>query len=463
MKGRLNKIYPVERIEGNGNLIITLDERERILGITFSAAELRGFENICIGRMIWEMPGITSRICGICSVSHTLASVLAAENVLNAKVPETAVLQRTLLNFGQIIYSHIEQLFLLSSPEWLKKEGIKDIIDLVKRKKELFEIGLAVKKTAYNLITEIGGSLISPATVIPGGMTKALTIEAGESLYKIANESLNNALKLFEVILDGLNFIKNKNQKFDNITNYFLFLGSKFNPVFMSDKVFIIDNKLAHISEFEVCDYKKHIIEGIREYSHSKFPYLASKGYPEGIYTVGPIARFLGTEKYETNNAERCAKVLRSLVNNGNLTGYFNAAIRGVEIVYAIEKSLEILHNKKLFGREYRIKVERREGRGVGAVEAPRGTLIHEYECDDLGKVTYANFIVATTHNSSAINYGLELSVSKFKGEKISDVLIKEAKEAVRNYDPCLSCATHIVKVKVEKLINKIDVINETT
>jgi len=170
-------IEPVTRIEGHGKITVFLDDKGDVRDAQFHVTELRGFEQFCIGRTLWEMPGLTARICGICPVSHILASAKACDAILAVQIPPTAVLLRRLMNLGQMVQSHALSFFYLSAPDfllgWDSDPATRNVVGLVAANPELARKGIRLRSFGQEIIDRLGGKRIHPGWAVPGGVNQA--------------------------------------------------------------------------------------------------------------------------------------------------------------------------------------------------------------------------------------------------------------------------------------------------
>jgi len=403
-------IEPVTRIEGNAAIEIRDDK------VLFKVVELRGFEKFLEGRAFEELPKLTARICGICPVSHSMASVKAIESAFGVEIPERAEMLRRLLLLAQTIQSHTLHLFFLSLPDFYPVED-KNVLGLAKVKKELVNSSISLRKIAQSMVEELAVRAVHPE-VIPGGVVRDLSEEkAGKFL-----DELKKSLKIVDEVRSEIRELFKDSES--NIETGYLSLVNNGSVDFYSGELVAVDEKGNEFLKFTAEDYDKHIEEKVEPFSYLKFPYLNGK-----MYRVGPLAR-LNIGKLDTDIASEEQKNVFGSVRHETLL--YNYA-RFIELIYSIEKAIELLENLK--AGKVREKVEIKSGEGVGVIEAPRGTLIHHYRINDKGLLEWADLIVATVQNNPAINAELNEVYKKHGVEKLETV--------VRAYDPCLSCASH--------------------
>jgi len=388
-------IEPVTRIEGNA-VIEVKDGR-----VYFKVLEFRGFEKFLEGRSFEYLPMITARICGICPVAHAVASARAVENAFKIEVSERVEDLRRILLLAQTIQSHALHIFFLALPDYFNTDSFLGL------PKELVKLGVKLRKVANEIVSRIAVRPVHPEVVV-GGVAKDLDRNYVDKLKSILNELKQNIDKL-EVLKGG---------EILSETAY-LSLHTKGLMDFYGSSLKCYDGD---IFEFKPEDYQNYLEEKVEPFSFAKFPYLKGK-----VCRVGPLAR-LNLNKVDTDIAKELSEQFKQIRHETLMYNY----ARLVELVYCIEKAIEIMEN--LRSGEIRQTVKPTAGVGVGVVEAPRGTLIHHYEFNDKGLLTKANLIVPTTINNTAINN--DLSVMYNKGCRDFEVI-------VRAYDPCLSCSTH--------------------
>lgn len=442
-------IDPVSRVEGHGKVTIELDEQGNAVASRFHVQEFRGFEKFCEGRMVWEMPVITSRICGICPVSHHLAAVKATDHLLGVEIPPAAVMLRELMHLGQFINSHSLHFFYLTAPDLLFGPDAdpveRNIAGVLVHYPELAQKAIRLRQIGQDMIERVGGRSIHPVTAIPGGISKPLSHEDRFIMLK----QLDEALSLTGLALDTC---KKFFEDYSGLVPAFGSLSGKYLALVKNDSLELYEGKLRltesggnTVEEFDPAGYLDYIGEYTSDYSYAKFPYYKKEGREKGLYRVGPLARLNVAEKIDTPVAGRELQQFKELGKESsvNETMYYHYA-RIIELVYAVERSRELLQDDTIVSRKTRVPVERRAGEGVGVMEAPRGTLIHHYWADDLGRIERVNIIVSTAHNNAAINKSAhEVAKAFIKGGEIREGFLNRVEMVIRCYDPCLSCSTH--------------------
>lgn len=456
-------IEPVTRIEGHAKISVHLNENNQVQDARLHVTEFRGFEKFVEGRTIWEMPDITSRICGICPVSHQLGAVKAADNLVNAEIPKAAKKLRDLLHMGQIFQSHALSFFYLSSPDLLlgydtnpAKRNIKGVLE---EDPELAKRGVSMRSFGQNVIEALGGKKVHPEFVIPGGVNKNLDEDKGKNL-------LEESKPLIGELRDTIDKLNNIYKQLDEETlnyatyptQYMGLVDDKSGLEHYDGQLKLVGEEGRFLEKIKPSNYENIISERSKDWTYLKFPYYNELGFDEGQYRVGPLARLNVADDIGTELAREEWKRYKELAEGDvqEKTIYYHYA-RLIEMLYCLERIQNLLNNDLVYNGTTSTPVEPSKGEGVGVIEAPRGTLIHHYEADDQGTIQNANFIVATTHNNAAMNNGVRMAAEKFvDGPEISEGVLNKLESVIRCYDPCLSCSTH----SLGKMPMKVELVN---
>ncbi len=451
-------IEPASRLEGEAKISIFLDENGNVKDAFFQVIELRGFEQFCIGRPVEEMPRITSRICGVCSWAHHMASAKAADIVFGREITETARRIRELSYNAHIIYSHTIHFYIMAAADFLLSPEIspsrRNIIGLLKERPEIVKQALKLRLNTKRIQEIIGGKATHPTAMIPGGVSKPVSLEERDEIAKLVRENLELAEKGLELFENEI-YEKFKDEILaeENIlrTYYVGLVDERDCYNFYDGLIKVVDPNGKEYAKFKSHEYRNHIAEHVESWCYSKFPYLKNVGWKgfvdgveSGIYRVGPLARLNVTDECFGEKAnEHLKKMREELGNPVHHTLAFHWA-RLIEILDASERMLELLSDDTIIGGDILNTEGEYAGEGVGVVEAPRGLLIHHYIADENGLVKNANIIVATTCNMAAINLSVKNAAKRYiKRGKISDKVLNMVEIAFRAYDPCLACATH--------------------
>lgn len=441
-------IDPMTRIEGHGKVTIHLDDSGTVESARFHVMEFRGFEKFCEGRMVWDMPLITTRICGICPTAHHLASVKACEAVFDVELPAAAKKLHELLILGSGLEDQALHFFFLAAPDFVlgpDSDPLKrNVLGIVEANKDLAIKAIRLRKIGKNIVERVGGSSIHPVTAIPGGMSKSITGDDRYSMLKDADEAISYAELALDIAKDLFIKYADLAPSFANFDS--LYMGLTKDGMFeeYDGAIRVVDKDGAIVADFSPQDYANYIDEAVEDYSWAKFPYWKSGGE---TYRVGPLARLNVATNIDTPKAKVAFDEFKAIGNGKPLSGslYYHYA-RVIELLYKAEKIKELLQDDEIMSQDVRVKVDRKAGEGVGVVEAPRGTLIHHYQADDFGKLVKANLIVPTTHNNKAIDTAIAMAAKdNIKGKKLNEGVLNLVEMAARCYDPCLSCATHAI------------------
>jgi NAD-reducing hydrogenase large subunit len=451
-KTRTITISPVTRIEGHAKITIQLDDAGNVTDTQFHVVEFRGFEKFCEGRFFAEMPQITARICGICPVSHLLASAKACDAVLGAAIPQPAKLLRELLHMGQLTQSHALSFFHLSAPDLLlgydADPAIRNVVGLIQQHPGIAIKGVRLRKYGQEIIKHTGGRKIHPDFPIPGGVNKALTVAERDEMRKGLPEA-------FEHAKFALDLIKKYQEAHHDEVETFASFDSNYMGLVQPDGALEHYDGNLRFSDLNgkiVMDqvppdkYLDVIAEATEPWSYLKFPFIKRLGYPAGIYRVGPLARLNLADKISTPQAGAALREWKSGRHGVRRSSFYYHWARLIELLYALERIQQLLDDPDICSTDIMVNARPANAQGVGVIEAPRGTLFHHYWVDGDGRVEKANLIVATGHNNLAMNRAV-LSVAKkyVKGNELKEGMLNRVEAAIRCYDPCLSCSTHAV------------------
>jgi NAD-reducing hydrogenase large subunit len=445
-------IDPLTRVEGHGKITIQLDERGEVTDAKFHVTQFRGFEKLCEGRPYYEMPSLMERICGICPVSHSLASAKACDALLGVRIPPTAVKLRRALTCGQFIQSHALSFFHLSGPDLVLGMDAEperlNIFGLMESRPEIALAGVKLRKIGQTIIELLAGKRIHPSVVVPGGVNAPLTADRRDEMLKLIPEAMEIVLGALSWFKASLEDHRPEIRTFANFPSMFMGLvDEKGNLELMEGNLRFIDykgNKVA--DQVAPKDYQEYLAEAVEPWSFLKSPYFKALGYPEGIYRAGPAARLNVCEGCGTPLADQEWAEFRSLERGPVLSSFHNHYARLVEILYCIETLNDLLNDPEILLPRVRASAQPNFTEGVGVVEAPRGTLFHHYRVDDHGLMTWANLIVATGNNNLAMNRGVLQTAKQFvHGREITNGALNRVEAVIRTFDPCLSCSTHAV------------------
>ncbi|MFC2162268.1 Ni/Fe hydrogenase subunit alpha [Candidatus Altiarchaeota archaeon] len=416
----MKKLIPhyIAKIEGHGSLKIDFTEDTAELGIHEGE---RLFEAMLVGRQLEDAVFIPQRICGVCPTAHNMGSIKALEHALEVEVSETTRNFRKLMLCGQMIQSHALHLFFLVLPDYIREDSALALID---SDPEKFQLALNLKKIGDKMVEVIGGRPVHPITPCVGGFTQLPDEDVLESLRKDVELMINDGIKAL-----GL-FAGFKYPELDRETDY---------VSIQADSKYGFYGGLMNSSSgevFEIKDYKDHVKEVVKPYSTAKFGL-----HHKHEMMVGAIARVnLHSQYLNPLTREGLAKTEIVFPSNNS---FHNNLAQAVEILHFLEEAGKLLSTILDDGiGEYDAGYEVQAGYGVGAVEAPRGTLYYGYEVDDNGRIQHADIITPTVQNLSNIEGDCRALLQTTKDKpvnkrrKLLDMLI-------RAYDPCITCSVH--------------------
>ena len=445
-------IEPVTRIEGHAKVTIHMKEDNTVDHAYMHVNEFRGFEKFCEGRLYFEMPQITARICGICPVSHHLAAAKAGDEITGQTPPRPASLLRELMHMGQIIQSHGMHFFELSGPDLLlgfdANPETRNIVGLINADPELTVKAVQLRKFGQEIVKTLGGRRIHPVFAIPGGVNKALTQQERDSILKNSDSAIGTLRIGLQIIKDWAERNMEDINKFAVFPTGYFGLTTPENGLELYDgDIRLISREGVELERVPGTDYLDHIQEHVEPWSYLKFPFYKKLGYPDGVYRVGPLGRLNLADKIGTPLANDELKIFKSL-NHGKPvenTLYYHYA-RLIECLFAVERVSVLCDDPDMLSTDILNTHQNYTGHGVGIIEAPRGTLIHDYTADENGKLLKVNLIVSTGHNNWAMSNAVD-SVAKTYviGPDVQEGMLNRVEAAIRAYDPCLSCSTHAI------------------
>jgi NAD-reducing hydrogenase large subunit len=443
-------IDPVTRIEGHAKITVQLDDAGQVSDAHFHVTEFRGFERMLEGRPLWEMPSITARICGICPVSHLMASAKAGDQILSIRIPPAAEKLRRLMNLAQIIQSHALSFFHLSAPDLLlgmdSDPARRNVFGLIAAEPELARNGIRLRQFGQQIIAALGGQKIHPAWCVPGGVRSALSIEDRDTIRSRIPESHNavlDAIRRFKGLVDKY---RQEAETFGNFPTLYVGLISADGTWEHYDgKLRLVNGEGQIVADgIEPNCYREHFGEATESWSYLKSPYYRPLGYPDGIYRVGPLARLNLCERMGTPLAEKERVEFRQLGSGAVNSAFFYHYARLIEILAAIERIEQMVDDPDLQSEHLRAKAGVNQLEGVGCSEAPRGTLFHHYQVNADGLIQKVNLLIATGQNNLAMNRTvLQIARHYIEGSHVPEGILNRLEAGIRAFDPCLSCSTH--------------------
>jgi NAD-reducing hydrogenase large subunit len=444
-------IDPVTRLEGHGKITIHLNDQGEVENANFHVTQVRGFEKFSEGRPFYEMPSLMARICGICPVSHLIASAKACEAIMSVRIPHTAAQLRRMLNLAQMVQSHALSFFYLSSPDLLlgmeSDPQMRHIFGVVGAKPELGRAGIALRRFGQHIIELLGNKRIHPGWVVPGGVTEPLASAKRDEILAMIPEAYANidlALKWYKQIAETF---APEIEVFANFASLYMGLINEDESIEFTDGALrLIDARGEVIADGITANLFSEVIgEAVEPYSYTKFAYYKPLGYPEGSYRVGPLARLNIVKSMGTPMADGELSLFKQISDDGPVqSSFYYHYARLIDILYGIEKIEMILSDPLILDKHVRATAGVNRLEGAGQAEAPRGTLHHHYKVDENGLITWANLVIATGQNNNAMNKGvLQAAKHYVKNGKFTEGILNRVEAVVRTFDPCLSCSTH--------------------
>lgn len=463
-------IDPITRLEGHGKIEIFLDDQGEVANAYLQIPELRGFERFCVGRPAEEMPRITNRICGVCPEAHHMASTKALD-VLFGVEPSSAVKKlREMFYTSFYVTDHTVHFYALGGPDFVvgptAPAAERNILGVIH--KVGVDIGkqvIACRTRNHHVIKMLGGRGVHPVAGLPGGWSKSVSEEERQEIELIAKENIEFALfslKVFDdIVLANQAYVDLiVSDAFTHRTYYMGTVDQNNHVNFYDGLIRVTDPDGKEFVKYPAKDYSKHVAEHVEPWTYLKFPYLKEVGWKgfvdgkdSGVYCATPLSRLNASDGMATPKAqeafERMYETLGSKKENGRYQPvHFRLAThwaRLIELLYAAERMLELVTDPEITSPDVRVPVTNIPTEGVGSVEAPRGTLTHHYKTDENGVLTAVNLIVGTTNNYAPISMSVKKAAQGLikNGTVIDDGLLNTIEMAFRNYDPCMSCATH--------------------
>lgn len=400
--------------------------------------------------MFYEMPQITPRTCGICPVSHHLASIKACDKIAGTEPTPVARQLRRLMHKGQIIQSHGMHFFELAGPDFIMgfdaDPKIRNVAGVIQANPDLAIKAVRLRAYGQEIIRRLGERRVHPIFGVPGGVTKPLQPEDREWMLAELDDHIATAQI-------GLSFFKDWASQHQDLMDEFAVFPSAYMGLVQEDNALelyggqlrLVDENGEELEKFDPCNYLEYIGEHVQPFSYLKAPFYKKRGWPQGIYRVGPLGRLNAATHISTPMAQSEMKIWKSLNGGKPVEGtlYFHYA-RLIELVYALERVREILEDPDILSNDVTNPPDEITGEGIGCIEAPRGTLFHHYWTDDMGVIQRVNMIVATGHNAWAMNHSVNMVAKRFvDAANLTEGMLNRVEAAIRAHDPCLSCSTH--------------------
>lgn len=471
-------IDPITRLEGHGKIDIFVDDDGEVADCFFIVPELRGFEAFCVGRPVEEMPRITSRICGVCSEAHHIASAKACDDVYHVEIPPAARKLRELLYSAFFAGDHMTHFYILAGPDFVMGPDAppaeRNILGMIhKLGIDTGKVVIGARAAAHDIVKILGGKTIHMVTALPGGVTKGVTPEERAELIDRAGTLLEAA----KFTIDILNDVVLANQAYldlilsDTYTHRFNSMGTVDENGHLNvydGMIRVVDADGDQIVTYHPRDYLDNIAEHVETWSYLKFPFLKARGWTgftdgsdSGLYRASPLSRVnaatgmatpLAQAEYEryfetlTGDASGATPVHQTLATHW---------ARVVELVYAAERTMELARDEEILSPDIRTIPTETPTEGVGCIEAPRGTLTHHYVTDERGILEKVNLVVGTTNNHGPISMSIKKAAQGLitAGSEITEGVLNKIEMAFRAYDPCFACATHSLPGQMSMIV----------
>lgn len=429
MKDKIIKVDYLARVEGEGSLYVKV-KKGRVEDVRFKIFEPpRFFEAFLRGRLFREAPDITARICGICPVAYQMGASHAMEHAFGLRVTPAIRNLRRLIYCGEWIESHVLHVTMLHAPDFL---GYESAIHMAKDHGPLVQTALRMKKLGNTIMEVVGGRAIHPINLGVGGFYRAPSKEALLALVDELHWCRSAVTDLVKLVA-GFQFPE-------------LELPYEYVALSHPDEYAITEGRLISSSglDIEITDYEKHFEESHEAHTNALHSVLKGKG----AYFVGPMARFNLNFNQLTDEEKKLAAAVgcEPPVNNP----FKGIIVRSLETLYAVNESLRLIAGYEK-PEPAMIPIKPKAGRGCGCTEAPRGICYHRYTLDDSGLIRDAKIVPPTSQNQKTIENDLYQFVTRHI-DLPKDQLTWQCEQAVRNYDPCISCATHFLKMEIDEI-----------
>jgi sulfhydrogenase subunit alpha len=416
------------RVEGEGALYVKIKEN-KVIDVKLKIFEPpRFFEAFLRGRSFTEAPDITARICGICPIAYQMSSCHAMEDACGVRVDGQLRALRRLIYCGEWIESHVLHVAMLHAPDFL---GYESAIHMAKDHPDLVQKALKLKKIGNELVAFLGGREIHPINVRVGGFYKVPTKSELQRLaedLKWARDAAYDLVRWTGTL------------EFPDFEQDYEFVALRHADEYPFNEGRLVSTKGLDIA---IREYEEHFVE--EHVEHSNALHSVIKG--RGNYFVGPLARY-------NINFDKLPRSVQKAAKDAGLgpvckNPFKSIIVRSIETLYACEETLRIISEYEMPERPY-VEVQPRAGVGCGCTEAPRGILYHRYRIDDTGTILDAKIVPPTSQNQKTIESDLWHFVPK-NINLSKEQLTWKCEQAIRNYDPCISCATHFLKVEIER------------
>ncbi len=426
--GRTIKVDTLARVEGEGGLYIKM-AGDRVADVKLKIYEPpRMFEAFLRGRHFSEAPDITARICGICPIAYQMSAVHAIERALGVKIDPMVRLLRRLFYCGEWIESHALHVYMLHAPDFL---GYQDVIEMAKDHRAVVEKALRLKKIGNRIVHLLGGREIHPISAAVGGFYKVPTKRQLKELVSDLEWALDASIETVKW---------SSTLQFPDFEQDYEFVALRHPEEYPFNEGRLVSN---HGLDIDAAEYEDRFVELHVKHSNALHSVIRGKG----SYLVGPLARF-------NLNFDRLPEIARKAALDAGLKPpvknlFKSIVVRAVELVFACAEALRVITEYEP-PEAARVVVANRAAVGQAITEAPRGILYHRYAVDENGLILAAKIVPPTSQNQKRIEDDLREYASHLAAWPLEEATWK-CEQAVRCYDPCISCATHFMKVVIER------------
>ncbi len=451
-------IEPVSRVEGHGKVTLLLDEHRRVQQARLHIVEFRGFERFIQGRPYWEVPTLVQRLCGICPVSHLLAASKACDPFVigSARIPPAAEKLRRLLHAAQVLQSHALHFFHLASPDLLfgfdDAVAHRNIVGVLQDERELGLQGIRIRKFGQEVIRILTGKRVHGTGSVPGGFNRPLSVADRDALLHEVPQIIDWSAAALNLARDLFLANHAAHSTFAEFPSLFMSLVRPDGAADLYDGALRVSDAagLRVFDQIDVHTYPQLLVEEVKPWTYMKFPHLRALGPDQGWYRVGPLARINNASYLDTPRAEAAREEFKAWNHGKPVTASLAQHwARMIDMLHCAETIERLLNEPNITSTDLMGKLPAGQAvlrEGIGVIEAPRGTLIHHYRIDENDLISYANLIVSTTHNNTAMNEAVRsVAAQYFDGRALTEGLLNHIEVAIRAYDPCLSCATHAI------------------
>lgn len=432
--------FPLSRIEGHARVVVEVQSGE-VVSAHFQATEFRGFQYLVQGAPAEQMPVITPRICGVCSTAHHVASVKALEDIYGVTPPPLAVQIRELLMLGQLLQNQATSLFIFTMPDRL---GVASIFQLPDEAGDVDTLtgvatrALQVRQAGTHLIALAGGQFIHPVKAVIGGVTSGISEQAAAAMRTELEAALPIACALFDTYWESSLALSERLGTWgDDAPASYITAIAGFCPSFYGSQLHVLHPDGSVCTNFEPHEFREYLA-----YTETETSYAGQTSFLGHVIRANSLARINMMAEMGTPLADEYLQRFRNTFGQPAHAILLFDLARGIELVYAIERALELLAGP-LDYEDTALPYTPRDGEGYGLVEAPRGPLIHHYRVEN-GLIAHAEFIIPTVHNVLAIERALMVAANRYiTPERVNLELERAVGRVVRAFDPCIACATH--------------------